>query len=53
VLHAWHERGGQARLDVTVPLDTAVVITLDARNYRFVQHLDKTGKRYDARGRRY
>jgi plastocyanin len=53
VLRAWHERGGEARVDVTLPSATAVVVALDARNYRFVQHLDKTGRRYDSRGRRY
>lgn len=53
VLRAWHERGGEAKLDVTLPAASEVAIALDARNYRFVQHLDKTGKRYDSRGRRY
>jgi plastocyanin len=53
VLHAWHERGGETKLEVKVPAANGVVVALDARNYRFVQHLDKAGKRYDSRGRRY
>ena len=53
-LRAWHERGGDQSLQLTVPgPDSLVVVRLDARSYRFVQHLDKTGKRYDTRGRRY
>lgn len=52
-LKAWHERGGETSMDVTIPTATDVVVALDARNYRFVQHLDKKGQRYDARGRRY
>jgi plastocyanin len=52
-LHAWHERGGDKALPLVVPLTGEIVVRLDARNYRFVEHLDKTGKRYDARGRRY
>jgi hypothetical protein len=38
---------------VTVPLTEELVVTLDARAYKFAQHLDKNGKAYDARGRRY
>lgn len=52
-LKAWHERGGETSMDVTIPTATNVVVALDARSYRFVQHLDKKGQRYDARGRRY
>lgn len=52
-LKAWHERGGEISMDVTLPMPNDVVVRLDARNYRFVQHLDKTGQRYDTRGRRY
>ena len=52
-LKAWHERGGETSMDITLPMPQDVVVSLDARNYRFVQHLDKTGQRYDARGRRY
>lgn len=53
VLRAWHERGGETKLEVAIPATNPVVVALDARNYRFVQHLDKTGRRYDSRGRRY
>lgn len=54
-LRAWHERGGE----VSVPVDVrsgdvgGITISLDARRYRPVQHLDKEGKSYGARGRRY
>lgn len=53
VIKVWHERGGERSVNVTVPLAEPVTISLDARNYKFVQHLDKNGKAYDARGRRY
>ncbi len=54
-LRAWHERGGEA----SVPVDarsgdvSGIAVSLDARSYRPVQHLDKEGKSYGARGRRY
>ena len=40
-------------MPVSVPAGAELVVALDARNYTFVQHLDKNGKAYDARGRRY
>lgn len=52
-LRVWHERGGERTLPVSVPATAELVVALDARNYTFVQHLDKNGKSYDARGRRY
>ncbi len=52
-LRAWHERGGEKTQTVTVPAAGELVVALDATRYKFVQHLDKTGKSYDARGRRY
>lgn len=52
-LRVWHERGGERTLPVSVPGAAELVVALDARNYTFVQHLDKNGKSYDARGRRY
>lgn len=52
-LHAWHERGGERELPLTLPSATELVVTLDARTWKFAQHLDKNGKSYDARGRRY
>ncbi|MCU0647980.1 MAG: hypothetical protein MUF00_08290 [Gemmatimonadaceae bacterium] len=52
-LHVWHERGGAQQVALRVPLTQAVRVTLDARAYRALPHLDKVGKPYDARGRRY
>lgn len=52
-LKVWHERGGEREQSVTLPLTGELVVTLDARSYKFAQHLDKNGKSYDARGRRY
>lgn len=52
-LRVWHERGGERTVPVSVPATGELVVALDARNYAFVQHLDKNGKSYDARGRRY
>ena len=55
VLHAWHERGGETTRQITVPatgLDNAA-LQLDARGYRFVQHLNKFGQPYTQQGRRY
>jgi plastocyanin len=50
-LVAWNEQGGEAE----VPLDIAgnanpgpITVTLDSRNYRASQHMDKTGKPYKA-----
>jgi plastocyanin len=52
-LRVWHERGGERTVAVSVPSEAPLAVTLDARNYTFVQHMDKNGKPYDARGRRY
>lgn len=52
-LRVWHERGGERAIPVSVPAAADLVVALDARRYTFVQHLDKNGKSYDARGRRY
>lgn len=52
-LRAWHERGGEKVMPITVPAATDLVVTMDATRFKFVQHMDKTGKSYDARGRRY
>lgn len=52
-LHVWHERGGEREQPVTVPLAAELVVSLDTRSWKFTQHLDKNGKSYDARGRRY
>jgi plastocyanin len=52
-LRAWHERGGEKAMSISVPASTELVVAMDARRYKFVQHMDKSGKSYDARGRRY
>lgn len=52
-LRAWHERGGEKAMSITVPATGDLVVSMDASRYKFVQHMDKTGKSYDARGRRY
>jgi len=52
-LRAWHERGGEKTMSITVPSTVDLVVTMDATRFKFVQHMDKTGKSYDARGRRY
>jgi plastocyanin len=56
-LHAWHERGAE---EVTQPVwvtaveDASVVVLLDARGYKQVQHRDKNGRTYNSdRSRRY
>lgn len=40
-------------MSITVPATGDLVVSMDASRYKFVQHMDKTGKSYDARGRRY
>jgi plastocyanin len=47
-LRAWHERGGEAALDVTVPKtgDVAANLALDASSYKRVRHKNKHGKDY-------
>lgn len=54
-LHAWHERAMPFAMPIDVGADgsATVAVTLDARGYRFVQHLDKHGESYVRRGRRY
>jgi plastocyanin len=51
-LVAWNEQGGQTTSDVEVSASGAVsgalAVTLDSRNYRFTQHMDKNGKPYQA-----
>lgn len=55
ILHAWHERGGETTRPVTVPATGVrnAALQLDARGYRFVQHLNKFGQPYTQQGRRY
>jgi len=50
-LVAWNEQGGQNETPVEIigaaPL-APIALTLDSRNYRASQHMDKTGKPYKA-----
>lgn len=50
-LVAWNEQGGQneAPVEISGPAaPPALALTLDSRNYRVTQHLDKAGKPYKA-----
>lgn len=51
-LRAWHERGGEAALDISVPAEGQVgaQLNLDASSYQRVQHKNKFGKDYSAPG---
>jgi hypothetical protein len=58
MLHAWHERAKTLRprrMLVTGRGAELVSVELDARDYKFVQHLNKYGQPYSRarRGRRY
>ena len=48
VLHAWHERGGEATAPVTVTAEGTVrlPLTLDASAFKRVAHKNKVGKDY-------
>jgi len=52
VLHAWHERGGETRQDLTVPAAglSSLVVQLDARGFRKVAHKNKLGEDYYSSG---
>jgi hypothetical protein len=54
-LHAWHERAPEVIRDVEVGAQGAgnLDIQLDARGYKFVQHLNKFGQPYSKGGARY
>ncbi len=54
-LHAWHERAPEVTRAVVVGPEPVrpLEIQMDARKHNFVQHLDKTGRPYSRRGRRY
>jgi plastocyanin len=48
-LKAWHERGGEATVELDVPADgpvAAAPLRLDASKYKRVQHKNKFGKDY-------
>jgi len=49
-LVAWNEQAGvyDAPLEVSAASPAPLAITLDSRNYRTTQHMDKTGKPYHA-----
>jgi plastocyanin len=50
-LVAWNEQGGQNEMPLEIigtASPTPVALTLDSRNYRASQHMDKTGKPYKA-----
>ena len=52
-LHAWHDRGGEVKSEVTIESDgpSPVNVQLDARGYRLVQHKNKFGQEYTNSGR--
>ena len=52
VLNVWHERGGLQKATVTVPANGlgSLKYQLDARNYKYVQHKNKSGKDYALNG---
>lgn len=57
-LRVWHERAGDSisrDVVVAVGMNEDLVLELDARQYEFVQHLNKFGRPYSTarRGRRY
>ncbi len=55
VLHVWHERGAaEVSREIVVPAAglAALADTLDARGYRWVDHLNKYGKDYGSSGAR-
>jgi len=55
VLHAWHERAADMKQDVDVTAQglTGLDLQLDARGFKFVQHLNKFGQPYSRGGARY
>lgn len=55
-LVAWNEQGGQAESAIDVSAAAAppaIALTLDSRNYRASQHMDKAGKPYRPNSRDY
>ncbi len=55
-LHAWQERAAEfppRPVQVAASGLSGLELQLDARGYKFVQHLNKFGQPYPARGRRY
>jgi plastocyanin len=54
-LHAWHERSPEINRPVEVPAGGMgdLHLQLDARGYKFKPHLNKFGRPYPQKGRRY
>jgi plastocyanin len=54
-LHVWHERAAEQTAVVTVAAGglASLKYQLDARNYKYVQHKNKSGKDYTANGDGY
>jgi len=51
-LKAWHERGGEGSLDISVPVEgqAGAQLVLDASSFKRAQHKNKFGKDYSASG---
>ncbi len=51
-LKAWHERGGEGTIDVSVPAEgqAAAQLVLDASSFKRAPHKNKFGKDYSAEG---
>lgn len=51
-LKAWHERGGEGSIEMSVPADgqTGASLVLDASSFKRAQHKNKFGKDYSAPG---
>ena len=54
-MHVWHDRATEVVQDLIVPATGVAVkrVELDARGYKYVQHLNKFGQVYAASGDRY
>jgi plastocyanin len=54
-LHAWHERAPEVTREIEVGAEGVadLDLQLDARGYKFVQHLNKFGQPYSKGGARY
>ncbi|HEX9161184.1 MAG TPA: hypothetical protein VF980_05695 [Thermoanaerobaculia bacterium] len=55
-LIAWNEQGGEVESDLDVAaggVSGPVALTLDSRNFRLSQHMDKVGKPYKAPAKEY
>jgi hypothetical protein len=54
-LKAWHERGGEASVEIVVPAEGQVTarLAVDASTFKRVQHKNKFGKDYSSPDERY